>query len=160
MADEIERRFLVKEGFDPSEHWERSSLISQSYLARTGDWTIRVREEIGRDAPRYVMTLKSPQTAAHNKEFEFPISRDHYEDVRASCGPMVVKRRYRIEHKGRTWELDLFQSERVIPSMIVEIEIEHEDEKLDLPPWVGDEITGDRWYSNAMIAQRIEEEGR
>lgn len=33
--------------------------------------------------------------------------------------------------------------------MVAEAEVEHEDVDLDLPPWIGDEVTGDPRYYNS-----------
>ena len=38
--------------------------------------------------------------------------------------------------------------------MIAEIELANEDAAVELPPWLGDEVTGDRRYYAARLAVR------
>jgi adenylate cyclase len=72
-----------------------------------------------------------------------------------ATGGTVQKFRHYIRHGDLLFHVDQFIG-RHAPLVI--IELEHEDPasiKRDmLPPWVGDEVTGDRQYNNVAIAQR------
>lgn len=161
MAEEPERRFLLKDGFDPALVAHESDTLAQSYLRDTGAWIIRVRRWEGEHgAEAHYLTLKRPLTDVTNREYEPPISAEMYEDILNDTGVEVVKTRYSIRHAGRIWEVDVFHDERVRPRMIAEVELPHKDADLEIPPWVSEEVTGDRWYSNAAIAQRLEDAGR
>lgn len=156
MADEIERRFKVEDGFHPAGMEKALSNIRQSYIYDTGGWTIRVRREETNGIVQHFMTMKRPKTRMTAREYDIPITEVMYADIRLSCGHEVVKTRYRVPHAGRTWEVDVYADPRLDPAILVEIELPSEDENVDFPQWLGEEVTGNRWYSNHQIATRIE----
>ena len=161
MADEPERRFLLKDGFHPEPWAHETEELAQSYLPDTGAWIIRVRRWRGEHgAEAHFLTLKRPLTDVTNREYEPPITAEMYEDILRDTGAEVQKTRYSVRHGRHVWEVDVYHDERVEPRMVAEVELAHEGEELALPDWVGREVTGDRWYSNAEIAKRIEQEGR
>jgi adenylate cyclase len=49
-----------------------------------------------------------------------------------------------------TWEVDVFEGENA-GLIIAEVELAHEQQALDLPPWVGREITQDERYYNSRL---------
>lgn len=38
--------------------------------------------------------------------------------------------------------------------VIAEIELRHEQQQIELPHWIGEEVTGQRQYYNGSLAQR------
>jgi adenylate cyclase len=53
---------------------------------------------------------------------------------------------------GLIWEIDVFQGDdRGL--VIAEIELQHENEVLEKPNWLGREVTSDPRYSNANLAK-------
>jgi len=50
------------------------------------------------------------------------------------------------------WEVDVFCGDNV-GLVIAEIELRHEDERFDRPPWLGSEITGQSQYYNGSLAR-------
>ncbi len=67
--------------------------------------------------------------------------------------PLIEKRRYVIDHGGATWEIDEFFGENQ-GLVLAEVELEAEDQTVELPRWVGEEVTGDPRYFNANLIAR------
>lgn len=58
-------------------------------------------------------------------------------------GQDIEKTRFLVPHDGLTWMVGV--SEAALEGlMMAEIELEHEDQALKLPIWVGREVTHDR----------------
>lgn len=147
MKIEIERKFLVR-----GETW-RGNLnpvfFRQGYL-QTTPCTVRVRTE----DKKGVLTIKGPAQHISRPEFEYEIP---YEDATLLLDtlarqPLVQKYRFTCDYHGKTWIIDEFLKENA-GLIVAEIELSHEDETFDLPPWVGDEVTEDRRYANSNLVQ-------
>ena len=61
--------------------------------------------------------------------------------------------RHLVPYRGHTWEVDIFTG-RHEGLVLAEIELSSVWEQYDLPPWVGQEVTGDPRYYNAMLARK------
>jgi len=151
MAVEIERRFRVA-----NDAWRagvaHSMRITQGYLAITEHSVIRVRV---RDAEGYV-TIKSRDGGLARDEFEYAIPLADAEALLKLCGQRVLEKiRHEVYYAGFCWEIDEY-----LPPLedliIAEVELQSESEDPPRPPWIGDDITHDRSFSNAALAQRIE----
>ena len=183
---EIERRFFVDQGSEkPWRVLEASSKVIQYYLdadllrlqghtlvynevveiiqleeekrvifLREKDWTVRIRF---RDE-RTTLTLKGRRTNATAAELEWNIERDLGERiVMQREHPFVEKRRYLWSGvDGFVWEVDEFEGE-LSPLVLAEVELPAEDASVELPAWLGEEITGDHSWSNASLAHRKSE---
>ena len=147
MAIEIERKFLVKE--KPFSIAKRSLKINQGYIINEKSKVIRVREK-GDD---YFLTIKGNNIGISRLEYDFPISKeDAKELIFHFCKTTLIeKTRHYIEHKGHTWEVDEFHGKN-IGLILAEIELESEDEKFEIPDWVGEEVTQDDRYYNMNLA--------
>ena len=64
---------------------------------------------------------------------------------------LIEKTRHYIEHEGHTWEVDEFHGKNN-GLIVAEIELESEDEKFEIPDWVGAEVTQDDRYYNMNLA--------
>jgi CYTH domain-containing protein len=149
MAQEIERKFLVKEDFLP--FVTRSERIVQGYLCADEDRTVRVRIS----GAQAFLTIKSaPNECGWSRyEFETPIPPAEAETLLTMCLPGIInKMRHWIEYAGHTWEVDVFHGDNA-GLTVAEIELRSETETFALPPWAGCEVTGDPRYCNAMLAQ-------
>jgi adenylate cyclase len=152
MAVEIERRFRVS-----SDAWRasvaRSTRITQGYLAITEYSVIRVRV---RDAKGYV-TIKSRDGGLARQEFEYPIPLDDARSLLNLCGHKVLEKiRHEVPYAGYCWEIDEYL--KPFEGLIVaEVEMQSEREDPPRPPWIGEDITHDASFSNAALAQRIED---
>jgi adenylate cyclase len=148
MAKEIERKFLVR-----SDAWRAAASgsegIVQGYLTRGGGVTVRIR--IFDDA-RAVLTIKAGGTMLSRDEYEYEVPlADGHELLAHAGGQVIEKRRYGVPYGGRDWEVDVFEG-RHAGLVLAEIEMESEDAKVELPDWVGEDVTGDLRYYNSSLA--------
>ena len=150
MPQEIERKFLVaNNGWRSKADAGRS--FRQSYLAETDRAAIRVRIIDDREA---VITIKSAKPGLSRGEFEYPLPlADAQALAELRHGSELRKTRFRSPHAGRTWEVDVYAGDNA-GLVTAEIEIESEKAAVELPPWIGREVTGDRRYYAAQLAQR------
>jgi adenylate cyclase len=145
VGTEIERKFLVR---DPSVVDGLPGLpYRQGYLSTDPERTVRVRIA----GARAWLTVKGATTGATRAEFEYPIPPADAVALLALCaGPLVEKTRHRVEHAGRTWEIDVFVGDNA-GLVLAEVELPAEDAPLDVPPWAGEEVTHDPRYVNARL---------
>ncbi len=68
-------------------------------------------------------------------------------------GVELQKARYELEWAGLTWEIDDYQNKNH-GLIVAEIELGHEGQQIEFPPWVGAEITGIERYQNSLLALR------
>lgn len=152
MAIEIERKYLVRSG-----EWKELAMpvqYSQGYLVADEGRTVRVR--IAGNSG--FLTIKGKSEGMSRKEFEYPIPlTDARELLLLSKIPIVEKKRYRIEWEGKIWEIDVFEG-RNEGLILAEIELKSEDEQFSIPPWIGEEVTGDLRYFNSYLSQNPYEE--
>src|SRR5262245_2536039 len=137
MAVEIERKFLVH-----GEAWRSlatsQASIRQAYLASGERSTTRVRIKNGIDA---TVTIKSKRAELRRLEVEYPISvLDGEALLSLRHSGLIEKMRFTVPWRGHTWEVDVFTGDNV-GLVIAEIELRHEDESFECPPWLV-EITG------------------
>jgi adenylate cyclase len=148
MGVEIERRFLVE-----NESWKTAHpeglMCRQGYLLTDTAKAVRVRI-IGEWA---YLTIKGETTGITRSEFEYEIPVADAESMMELCGDAIVeKTRYRIDYGGMTWELDVFEGANA-GLVMAEIELETENQLFELPPWAGEEVSGDPRYYNAYLSR-------
>lgn len=146
---EIERRFLIP---NPPANPGRfpSRLVEQGYLA-SGATTVRLRRD---GATQFFLTVKRgvfPET----EEREVELSPAQFDMLwPLTSGRRIRKTRHAIPHEAHTIELDFFHG---IHEGLRIAEVEFADttacEAFVPPDWFGDEITGQREYSNAALAR-------
>lgn len=149
MGREIERKFLVREGWTPPR--TGGTKQRQGYLSMDPDRVVRVRST-GR---RAWLTIKGRQRGIVRTEFEFSIPVAEAEAILQSLclGAVVEKTRYRIRQGERTWEVDVFDGANA-GLVVAEIELESATEQPRLPAWVGREVSDDPRYLVVNLAQR------
>jgi CYTH domain-containing protein len=147
MPLEIERKFLLK-----SDTWRdistKSMDIRQGYLVRQTDCAIRIR--VTND--QAFITIKSKTVGAKRHEFEYPIPQsDANELLEHICRqPLIEKRRYMVQHAGLCWEIDeFFGANKGL--ILAEVELDELEKEIDIPAWVGQEVTDDPKYFNANL---------
>ncbi|MGH1587383.1 CYTH domain-containing protein [Methylobacterium phyllosphaerae] len=123
--------------------------LVQGYLYTDAANTIRVR----RAGEHTFVTWKSPRRGVSRDEVEFPIAPEDGAALLATVPPerRLEKTRYRIAHAGAVWDVDVFGG-ALSGLILAEIELAHEDQPVDLPPWVEGEVTGDARYRNSRLA--------
>ena len=66
---------------------------------------------------------------------------------------MCIRDRYIVPYKGKIWEVDEFQGNQA-SLVMAEIELESSDEKYELPPFTGENVTGNPEYYNSNLTVR------
>jgi adenylate cyclase len=147
VAEEIERKFLVTD-----ESWRSGSPgchYIQGYLSRDPERSVRIRQA-GTSA---VITIKGTSQGTARQEFEYPIPLSDAEALMKLClRPLIEKIRYEVEYHGKRWEVDEFRGENE-GLVLAELELTSEDEPVDLPPWIGQEVSHDARYFNANLVE-------
>jgi CYTH domain-containing protein len=100
------------------------------------------------------LTIKGVSTGISRSEFEYPIPiEDAVELLQTLCQPpLIEKTRYRIEHGGLVWEVDEFMGDNA-GLVVAEVELKSVDQVIDLPDWIGAEVSSDRRYFNSNLAK-------
>ncbi|MBP1874987.1 CYTH domain-containing protein [Ensifer adhaerens] len=148
MAKEIERKFLVaSDGWQ--EQADKGTQLRQAYVVTMDDRSVRVRIHGNKWAR---LTIKIGKSALVRNEYEYDVSmEDAKEMLTQAVGVVIEKRRFRVPHKGFTWEVDVYEG--ALKGLVVaEVEMKRETDLPALPEWLGREITGDRRYSNQSLA--------
>ena len=147
MAQEIERKFLVKGDFK-SEVF-KSTRITQGYLSSVPERTVRVRVK----GEKGFITIKGigNESGASRYEWEKEIPVDEVRDLLKVCEPGVIdKTRYLVKNGDYTFEVDEFYGDND-GLTVAEIELPSEDAVFNKPEWLGDEVTGDVRFYNSML---------
>jgi CYTH domain-containing protein len=143
MGVEIERKFLVDSTRLPT--LGKGSHFRQGYLC-VGP-TVRIRIAEGRGE----LTIKGPGLVAR-PEYNFAILAEDAEAMWPLVRISLEKRRYKVEHRGKVWDVDEFFG-KLAGFWLAEIELTSPDEPFDRPPWVTTQVSGDPRYSNASLAE-------
>ncbi|MFY9840166.1 MAG: CYTH domain-containing protein [Xanthobacteraceae bacterium] len=151
MGFEIERKFVLRDN-----SWRnyvmRHVKIRQAYLDSDANVSIRVRV-IG-DNTSATLTLKTRWSKLSRREFEYDIpTADAEELISLRQGNIIEKVRHIIPAGDLIWEIDVFSGEN-LGLVIAEIELPSQDYQIELPSWIGAEVTGQDRYYNGTLAQR------
>jgi adenylate cyclase len=147
MAIEIERKFLVT-----GDAWKAATgvLYRQGYLSTDKARTVRVRIA----GERAFLTIKGVASGIARPEFEYAIPLDDAATMLDTLclKPLIEKRRHTLECKGMRWEVDEFLGENR-GLVVAEVELERADQTIELPEWVGMEVSDDaRYFNSSLIA--------
>ncbi|MEJ6480406.1 CYTH domain-containing protein [Nostoc punctiforme UO1] len=148
MAKEIERKFLVK-----GDSWRglvEGSVYRQGYIATQDKAAVRIRI-VGEKS---YLTIKGRSIKYSRLEFEYPIPvEDAQEMLEALCErPFIEKTRYKIQSGGWIWEIDEFDG--VNKGLILaEVELTDENQEIELPSWIGQEVSDDSRYFNSNLVK-------
>jgi adenylate cyclase len=149
MGFEIERRFLVS-GTDWRQLAATHADIRQAYLSIGNNSSVRVRICDNKIA---TLTVKSRPAKIRRLELQYSIPTLEAEALIAlRQGSVVEKTRYQVPCGDLNWEVDVFSGENR-GLVIAEIELRHERQRIDLPAWISQEITGQPEYYNGFLAQ-------
>ena len=144
MAEEIERKFLLKKDYWPHENVVK---YRQGYLNSDEKKTVRVRTA----GDKGYLTIKGASIGASRLEFEYEIPLQDAGILLDLCEkPLIEKNRYKVVDGDFIWEIDEFFGENS-GLIIAEIELEHENQEFKKPDWIGEEVTGDPRYYNASL---------
>ncbi|WP_208354232.1 CYTH domain-containing protein [Pseudaestuariivita rosea] len=142
---EIERKFLVQGSFprDPS-----PIEIVQGYLKSSKGNELRVRSE----NRNYFLTHKHRVDAISAEETTCSLPSSIGAELLQLCtgGQLIQKRRHIIETDGFLWEVDEYLG-RYLGLFVAEIELSHSKQTFRMPAWVGEEVTQDPRFKNAVL---------
>ncbi len=147
MAQEIERKFLVKGDFKSLA--TKSTRIIQGYLSSIPERTVRVRVK----GDKGYITIKGVGNAsgASRYEWEKEIPTEEVMELLKICEPGVIdKTRYNVPAGNFTFEVDEFYGENE-GLTVAEVELKSESDHFEKPEWLGMEVTGDVKYYNSML---------
>lgn len=149
MGIEIERKFLLKD-----DSWRQQAdagtRYRQGYLIGAKLASVRVRLE----GDKAFLNIKSMTLGVTRQEYQYPLPLDDAQAMLDSLceKPLVEKTRYKIEHAGHEWEIDVFTGENA-GLVVAEVELQSEQEPLSLPSWVGVEVSADPRYYNVNLVK-------
>ncbi len=146
---EIERKFLVIGDFKSQA--TSHTTICQGYLVADAKRTVRIRL---RDTKGYI-TIKGESSADGLQRFEWEkeIEANEAKQLFKLCLPgSLEKVRWIVEFDGHTFEVDEFGGENE-GLIMAEVELNSANEKVNLPSWIGKEVTGDKRYYNSYLSQ-------
>ena len=150
MGREIERKFLLSE--DVCTDRDDGVEYLQGYIPGTEKSVVRIRIM----GERAVITIKSRlnNEGIERLEYEYPIPVDDAAEIlELICSkPLIEKTRYKIVHAGKEWDVDCFHGVND-GLLLAEIELDTEDEAIELPSWVGEEVTDDVRYLNINLSK-------
>lgn len=149
MAQEIERKFLVQGEFKSSAY--ASERIVQGYLSSVPERTVRVRA-LG---DKGFLTIKgvADKEGVSRYEWEKEIPVSEALELMKLCEPGIIdKVRYFIKCGTHIFEVDEFQGENA-GLIMAEVELRFAAEDFERPGWLGEEVTGDKRYYNAMLSK-------
>ena len=152
MGVEIEKKFLVKD-----DNWKLADdgvpiegvRFRQGYLPDNG---VTVRIRVRRESA--YLTLKGKTQGISRLEYEYPIPlQDANEMLEKLCEkPLIEKVRYIRKEYGLTWEIDVFEGDNA-GLVVAEVELCSEQQAIELPEWVGSEVSTDQRYFNVNLAR-------
>ena len=147
MNLEIERRFLIK-----NNKWRKyiinQVLIVQGYLSSNNDgWIVRLRSE----NKQFKLTLKKHIIQSTSLEFDYEINSNEGNQILSNIKYKIEKERFYLKIDEKNWIVDIFQ-DRNEPLEIAEIELESEQEKIIIPDFISEEITGIKMFSNYQLS--------
>ena len=152
---EKERKFKVKsKKFISFSH--KVINIKQGYLSKDNNLAVRVRIS---DKKAY-LCIKGPTCKSGISRFEFEKKISLIEGtklLKLSLPRIIFKKRYLIEYKNQLLEVDVFEG--FLEGLILaEIELNSKSQKIYLPDWVGEEVTGVKTFYNSHLSKLTDSE--
>lgn len=149
MAKEIERKFLVKDDTYKALA-SGSDEIAQGYISADPDGTVRVRLK----GDKAFLTVKTRNRGCIRNEWEYEIPVADAREMLENCrGSIISKTRYYVPAgDGLRWEIDEFHGARQ-GLTVAEIELPTEGTAFAIPPFIGDEVTGNPAYYNSSLSK-------
>lgn len=143
MAQEIERKYLID--LEKAGDLGGGTHIRQAYVPTTNRTAVRVRIA---DDQAY-LTIKGERAGATRLEFEYSIPVPDAEEILSQLctDGQIDKTRYVLAHGEHEWEIDVFHGENE-GLVVAEVEMGSEDEDVDLPDWIVEDVTNDDRYYN------------
>ncbi|SNR68072.1 CYTH domain-containing protein [Lutibacter flavus] len=148
MAQEIERKFLVKNDDFKKESFKETKIV-QGFLSTVPERTVRIRIK----GDKGFITVKGigNKSGTSRYEWEREISVEDATDLLKISEPGVIdKTRNNVKSGEHTFEVDEFYGEND-GLIVAEVELGSENENFIKPNWLGEEVTGQVKYYNSML---------
>jgi len=150
LPKEIERKFLVSHIPDGLIKTE----IKQGYLQSEKHRTVRIRTLVKNpDGKEAFLTIKgaSNKRGTSRYEFEIEIPFDEATYLLKLCDPpLIEKTRHIYISDNLKWEIDQFHGTNK-GLLLAEVELTDENQKIVLPEFIFEEVTGINKYYNSML---------
>ena len=148
---EIERKFLVAFPEQAIALAHKSFPIFQGYISDDPKRTVRLRIS----NKQGFITIKGPSSAdgTTRQEWEKQIDLLEANALKTLCLPRTIqKTRHLVFFGSQQFEVDVFEG--VLKGLVLaELELERNNESVAIPPWLGEEVTGDKRYYNSYLAK-------
>lgn len=148
---EIERKFLVNTDLWNQVKKGTGKHIRQGYFVANEQFSVRVRTK----GEKAFLTVKGTREGISRDEFEYEIP---YSDalfmLEQYTQPYLEKTRYEIKVGTKLWEVDEFHG-KLSPLILAEVELNSEDEQIEFPDWITQEVSTDTDYFNSNIIKRL-----
>jgi adenylate cyclase len=150
-GDEVERVFKVRRIPENLDQYPSEKIV-QGYLTIERDGAeVRLRKI---DECRVESYKGSGRL--QRREIEIELSRDQFDALwPATEGRRIEKVRYKIDWRGHTIELNVYQG-KLEGLALAEIEFPSrgESESFEPPDWLGEDVTEDKRYKNQNLARK------
>ena len=148
---EIERKFLVNKVLWDAFEKPIPLSIQQGYLSKSKECTVRVRTKNN----SAFLTIKGKTIGISREEFEYEIPFSEGQEMLSMlCDKKIEKLRYEVPYKGKTWEIDVFGG-KLSPLIIAELELESEEEQFEKPSFIGEDVSDNAEYYNAVLIEKL-----
>lgn len=147
---EIERKFLVNSNQFIADSF-RSTRIVQGYLNSNPERTVRIRIK----GNQGYLTIKGKGNISGLSRFEWEkeIPVEEAEELLLFCEKGIIdKIRYEVHYCNHLIEIDVFAGENK-GLILAEIELQSEEEAIEKPEWLGEEVTQNTKYYNAYLSK-------
>lgn len=149
---EIERKFLI----NPNDRSRLEFELRGTNSDNISDYYFNDYTRLRRKNNDYYITIKSLGTV-EREEYEYPLK-----EIPSIPGKMLTKQRYYYLFKGHKFEINFynlyyhtpFSNDKLI---LVEVELNDKNEPLELPDWIGMEVTEDPRFYNRNIFKSFKE---
>ena len=147
MGIEIERKYLVT-----NDTWQQNAdegiYMIQGYMSSNDKSSVRIRA----NGDTANLNIKSKTIGAQRSEYDYAIPvAEAMEILETLCDkPFIVKTRYHVGFRDKTWEIDVFAGENQ-GLIVAEVELNSVNENFSLPDWVGKEVTKESRYYNICL---------
>lgn len=146
---EIERKYLIKNS-DFLSSVVNSNKITQGYLNSSKERTVRVRTK--GDKGFITIKGKSSHSGLSRFEWEKEIPLNEAILLLKLCEDYIIEKvRYEVIFDNHVFEIDIFEGANK-GLILAEVELSDENEKISLPEWIGEEVTGDERYYNSYLS--------
>jgi adenylate cyclase len=144
---EIERKFLVDQKL-----WKPAGMgtkLVQGYLSVDPERVVRVRIA----GEKAYLTIKGKPAGIVRTELEYEIPKNEAEVLLKMClNFKVEKTRFKENIENVIWEIDVFEGENE-GLVMAEVELDNINQKIDLPEWIGEEVSADSRYYNSQLSK-------